>query len=189
MSQYIFILRHGQSVANAERIVAGQLDSSLSELGVQQAEQAAESVSAHRIDLIVSSPMKRARQTAEIIAINSGHRIEDIQIIPELTERNLGDIEGKTYEETGYGTGNFEDAEGVPNIEPIEEFEQRCLEALEAIYELPGKNILVVCHNGAGRMLRTIASGGKSTDMYTQPRLENAVIYPLVEGAAISHEV
>lgn len=177
--QQIHIIRHGQSVANQQRIIAGQHESPLSDLGVEQAHAAAASARHFEFDTIVSSPMSRARQTAEIIATHNGIALDEIIFMPELKERHLGELEGKSYDSTPFGSGNVEDAEGAKDIEPIDHLYKRAEVALEKIYELPGRHILVVCHNGVGRMLRTIASGGKPLEIYDQPRMENAVIYPL----------
>lgn len=180
MMKHIYILRHGQSVANAQRFIAGQHESPLSELGIAQAEQAAKTAAEQKVDLLVSSPMQRARQTAEIIARQLGDQPEVIQTIPELIERNLGELEGQHYSDTALGSGNTIAAEKVPGIEPIKQFYDRTKYALELIRDLPGKHILVVCHNGTGRMLLNIAAGGGPLGMYSRPRLENAVIYPLL---------
>lgn len=177
--QQIFIARHGQSMANAQQIIAGQQESDLSELGKRQVQQLAEAAMNYHVDMIVSSPMKRALHSAEIIAEHIGYSLDDIHVIPELIERQLGKLEGKQYRDTPYGNGNTVAAEDVPDIEPIDAFYERVKHALEAMHELHGKHILVVCHNGTGRMLRTVYSGGKPIEMYDQPRLENAAILPL----------
>ncbi|MGH7926470.1 MAG: histidine phosphatase family protein, partial [Candidatus Binatia bacterium] len=86
---------------------------------------------------------------------------------------------GKHYRDTPYGSGNTIEAERVPGMEPSAALYDRVKRALEHIHELPGTHILVVCHNGTGRMLRTVYSDGKPIEMYDQPRLENAVMHPL----------
>lgn len=180
MQQTIYIVRHGQSIANQKRIIAGQHESPLSQLGIEQVHHAAKSACRYEFDFIISSPMSRARQTAEIIATAIGYPLEDIAYMSQLIERNLGELEGKSYDDTPFGSGNVEDAEGASGIEPITHLYDRAAEALSKIYESPAQKILVVCHNGTGRMLRTVALGGKPLDIYDQPRLENAVIYPLI---------
>lgn len=177
--QHIYIVRHGQSVANAERKVAGQTESPLTPLGEEQALHAGEAASELEVDLIVSSPMQRARHTAEIIAKTIGYPIEDIQNIPELKERRLGELEGKPYAPGRTGSGNALSVEKTQDVETADEFFERIKRALEIIHELPGKVVLVICHNGTGRMLMNIAEGGQPLDMYSYPRLDNARIYPL----------
>ena len=62
------LVRHGQSTWNAERRIQGQLDPPLSELGRAQANRVAERLARERWDVLYSSDLSRARQTAEAIA-------------------------------------------------------------------------------------------------------------------------
>lgn len=173
-------MRHGQSEANAHRIIAGHQDSPLSPLGHEQAIRAGKALKrTAQIDLIMSSPMTRAQQTATIIAQQLGYKTDQIVTFQELKERGLGELEGKSYDETPYGSGNVEDAEGVPGIEPIDDFYNRVKRMLAVIVARPEKNILVVCHNGVGRMMQVITKHGQPIDMYKQPRLQNGMAYPL----------
>jgi len=66
----IILVRHGESSANRERIIAGQSDSDLTRLGVKQARRAAVYIKARfsPVDIVYSSPLKRARSTAQPIA-------------------------------------------------------------------------------------------------------------------------
>ena len=96
---YNFVfLRHGESIGNAESRWQGQSDYALTERGRAQARALAErwkSEAAH-FDLIISSPLVRAKETAEIIASALGAKIE---LDPLLLERNIGEMEGLTMEE------------------------------------------------------------------------------------------
>lgn len=177
--QQIYVIRHGQSVANAQRILAGHRESPLSALGEKQARDAAKVAESYDFDIVVSSPMSRALHTAEIIAEHLGFDKNLIVTIPELAERDFGDIEGKNYDDTPYGSANGIETEQASGIEPLEIFFDRAKTALEKLYDLPGQSILVVCHNATGRMLMTAQANEKPIDFYTHPRLENGIIYPL----------
>ncbi len=93
----IILLRHGISTANEAGIIQGQLDYPLSELGMQQAQALGEYWSARGVtfDLIVSSPLERARETATRIQDSLGSEIE---YDPDWQERQLGEAQGQTYE-------------------------------------------------------------------------------------------
>jgi 2,3-bisphosphoglycerate-dependent phosphoglycerate mutase len=93
MTHQITFLRHGQSIANHEGIVQGHLDYPLSELGRQQADALASAWAreARRYDLILSSPLQRARQTAAILASRLPAPIE---LDPAWKERYLGNAQG-----------------------------------------------------------------------------------------------
>lgn len=177
--QKLYLIRHGQSEANRLRIVAGQHETPLSELGEQQAAAAGKALKTIGIDLIVSSPQIRARQTAEIIALQLGMNPTSIVKIDELKERNLGDLEGKSYALNPASNGNVEDVEGVPNVEPLPDLFARAQKALSIIRQQPEQRILVVCHNGLGRMLQVVVAGKLPHDLYAQPRLENGHPYEL----------
>jgi broad specificity phosphatase PhoE len=181
--QNLYLIRHGQSQANADQIIAGSHNSPLSDIGQQQAAYAGETAKQYlHFDLIVSSPMSRALETAQIIAHSLDYPSEKIEIIEDLRERNLGDVEGKTYAAAPQNDGNYEDAENVPGVEPLQHLFDRAAGVLENLNSHPEKSILIVAHNGCGRMLRVVAQGKEAPTMYDQPRLENAIFYKLVQN-------
>jgi broad specificity phosphatase PhoE len=102
-TQHFYFIRHGQSVANSQRVIAGP-DSPLSALGISQAKEAAELLRSKNIDLIISSPMTRTMQTAEIIAEFINYEKSKIVVINELAERGFGDLanQPKTHEGIWY---------------------------------------------------------------------------------------
>lgn len=97
MSHSITLLRHGRSIANRDQIVQGRNDSSLSDEGRVQSRTLATYWAANQIHFnrIISSPLLRARETAEIISEILTLEIEYDEI---WTERHLGAAEGEAYE-------------------------------------------------------------------------------------------
>lgn len=96
---YTFVfLRHGESVGNAEARWQGQSDYMLTEKGRAQARLLADRWKSEHVkfDLIVTSPLVRAKETAEIIASALNANME---LDPVLMERNIGEMEGLTMEE------------------------------------------------------------------------------------------
>jgi broad specificity phosphatase PhoE len=96
---YSFVfLRHGESIGNAESRWQGQSDYALTEKGRKQARALANrwKSEAVKFDLIISSPLVRAKETAEIIASTLGVKVK---FDPILLERNIGEMEGLTVEE------------------------------------------------------------------------------------------
>jgi len=87
------LLRHGQTVWNAERRFQGQSDSPLDETGRAQAERAARQLAALRPDLIVSSDLSRAARTAAPLARLTGL---EVMLDEDLRERHGGSWEGLT---------------------------------------------------------------------------------------------
>jgi len=87
----IYITRHGQTNWNVLRKVMGKIDEPLNEKGIEQAHLTKESLKDLEINLIICSPLLRARQTAEII-----NEVLNIEIIYDnrLLERDYGEFEG-----------------------------------------------------------------------------------------------
>ena len=135
-----YYLRHGQTETNAYRLVAGSLDVDLTPLGREQAHAAAKVLASAPITHIYSSPLKRARHTAEPIAAELGL---PVSIIAELAERNWGDLEGKPRGSRRKGI--------MPSgAETTEAFTARVLSAFAQIdTDVP----LVIAHSGVFRVL------------------------------------
>jgi ribonuclease H / adenosylcobalamin/alpha-ribazole phosphatase len=91
------LLRHGQTPLSAERRFAGRGDVPLTETGRRQAAAAASRLSARGgIDMIVTSPLRRARRTAEAVATATG---APLQVEDDLVEADFGKWEGLTFAE------------------------------------------------------------------------------------------
>ncbi|OGM24971.1 hypothetical protein A2962_01110 [Candidatus Woesebacteria bacterium RIFCSPLOWO2_01_FULL_39_61] len=89
----IIVVRHAESVANAEGIYQGQtFDTGLSPLGKKQARALAVKLSLFRINRVFASPLKRTKETAEVIAKKLGKKVETSA---EIIETNHGVWEGK----------------------------------------------------------------------------------------------
>jgi broad specificity phosphatase PhoE len=94
----ILVVRHGETHENAAGIVQGQLDTDLNAFGRLQAATTARHLSTVRFDRIITSPLRRARDTAQAILdqqpASSNLRLEQDD---RLKERGLGVLEGKVY--------------------------------------------------------------------------------------------
>lgn len=91
--EHLILLRHGETDWNASLRLQGHRDIPLNDLGAQQAEAAAPSVAALGPDVIISSDLQRARQTAEPVSALTGL---DVAVDVRLRETLLGDWEGLT---------------------------------------------------------------------------------------------
>ena len=87
----LYISRHGQTPWNVEDLICGRTDVPLTEVGQQQALRLAESALDKGIDVILCSPMLRARQTAQAVSDAIG---VPIQIDERLIEMDFGTFEG-----------------------------------------------------------------------------------------------
>jgi broad specificity phosphatase PhoE len=92
----LILVRHGETIWNAERRLQGQTDIPLNAVGRRQAHQLADRLAGETIDAAISSDLQRAMDTARIIA--EPHRIA-VQVDPRLRQSHRGKWEGLTYPE------------------------------------------------------------------------------------------
>lgn len=150
-SMTIAFIRHGQTDWNASLKMQGSSDIPLNETGRQQARDAVAVLADAGWEVIVSSPLSRARETAQIIA--DGLDIELGHSYDLLIERAYGEGEGLTLAEID---ARWPDRQ-YPGLEPLDSVVTRGTTALHQIAdEYQGKNVVIVCH---GTLIRyTLAS-------------------------------
>ena len=150
----LLLARHGQSLSNAVRRFQGMQDVPLSELGARQAEALGLALRSRRISAVYTSPLERARRTAEIAAASFGL---PLQAVHDLRELSLGDWEGLTVEEVSAQPGDpyarwVRDPVAClpPGAEPLSEVQARVVRAMAEIADAHpnGQDVLVVCHGG-----------------------------------------
>lgn len=143
----IYITRHGQTDWNVQKKVMGRCDEPLNETGLSQAEETREKLMDTDIDLIICSPLLRAKKTAEII--NKDRNI-DIIYDDRIIERDFGELEGlqtKDFDFDGYW--DYYKNIQYERAENIQVFFKRIYEFLDDITEkYKDKNVLLVAHGG-----------------------------------------
>lgn len=144
----IIIVRHGQTEWNMLGKWQGSADIPLDTRGLEQAELLGERLKYWRIDVIYSSHLQRAVQTADAIA---KHHDLAVQIEPAWRERHAGDCEGMTRAEIiekytdMVRIGNFQ----APNGETHDQLTARIIPAFEQLQtQHAGESILLVSHGG-----------------------------------------
>ena len=143
----LLIVRHGKTDWNKEKRAAGLTDIELNEDGIKQAETLKDELKNTHIDVIISSPLKRALKTAEII--NEYHNL-DIITDDGATERNLGVYEGQPNEqeifnEIRYYTKNVP----VEGGEDCKAYTKRVFDFLDKVidkYKDSTETVLIVSH-------------------------------------------
>ncbi|MBK5222520.1 MAG: histidine phosphatase family protein [Acidimicrobiia bacterium] len=142
----LLLVRHGQSIWNADGRWQGQADPPLSSLGRLQAFHAAKAVGA--VDVIIASDLERARDTALIISEAIG--VGPVVIEPGLRERSAGEWSGLTRDEIEVEWPGYLDARKRPpgweSDESVLERVGQVLGRIEEEYE--GADVLVVTHGG-----------------------------------------
>ena len=132
----IYVLRHGQTDYNEQGKFQGQIDIPINQKGVEQVKKEAKELSNIKFDLIFSSPLKRAIQTAKIVT--NSQIILDNRII----ERSFGKLEGK------YSIEDYESRVKEFQIETLNDLQKRVYSFLDdLIHKYKNvNNILIVTH-------------------------------------------
>jgi broad specificity phosphatase PhoE len=144
----ILLARHGETEWNRIGRYQGWADPTLNDTGREQARALAEQLRSTPIDAVYSSDLRRARETAEILA--EPHAVP-VVVEPGLREVNVGEWSGLTRAEV---ERRFPDGER-PGGETREQHAARVLAAAEGIARAhPGERVLLVSHGGTMRALR-----------------------------------
>ena len=143
----VYITRHGQTDWNVQKKVMGRCDEPLNETGLAQANETRNNLLNIDIDLIICSPLLRAKQTAEVINEN-----RNIPIIYDdrIVERDFGEFEGKETKDFDFhGYWNYYKNAQYESAENIQIFFKRIYNFLDEITnKYNNKNVLIVAHGG-----------------------------------------
>jgi broad specificity phosphatase PhoE len=149
----LFLIRHGESEGNTELRLQGQREYPLTERGREQSRLVAERLRRLSLGALYSSPIRRARLTADVIAEATGLEVTEL---PGVQEYDFGELSGMTYRELvekhpeiveQYRRGP--DYPSFPGAEDREAFRRRVCEALWGVVERhPGASAAVVAHAG-----------------------------------------
>lgn len=149
----LYAARHGQTQWNAEQRICGRTDLPLTEEGHRQAELLAQKAAFLDLDVIIASPMLRAQQTAAAVAETTG-----VPILTDdrLIEQDYGVYEGRNRYDPGFRANKRQFAMRYPGGESMLDV---CFRVYSLIEELkanyPDKNVLLVCHGGVCRLIRS----------------------------------
>lgn len=151
----ICLVRHGETDWNASVRLQGATDIPLNNTGIQQAEECGEFLKTSTWDVIITSPLKRAKRTAEIIHEN----LMDVPLIEmnDFAERYFGDAEGMTLVErqATYPDRNY------PNQEEMDSFRERIMTGIKRINQnYSNGKVLLVAHGAViNSILSTLSKG------------------------------
>nr|WP_295078611.1 histidine phosphatase family protein [uncultured Roseateles sp.] len=175
-----FAIRHGETEWNSLGRYQGQTDIPLNDKGRQQARQTAAALAEQRFDVIYSSDLSRALQTAQALAEAQGL---PLQMMADLREQHFGIFQGHTaaelaqrWPEAHARWARREPEFGPEGGETRVAFNQRCLAAIEALARRhAGQRIALVCHGGVLDCLYR-AAVGLSLDAPRTWLIENAAV-------------
>lgn len=150
----LILVRHGQTESNLRRYLQGQSDGLLTEVGKQQVEDLSCHLRDMQFDKIISSDLKRAKNTAEVIAKYHGITVEEKLIVREW---NCGDLDGlpaealfKARTESDQNLADFRPERGE-TLREVRARAEKFLCEIEA--DFTGLNVIVCSHGDFLRML------------------------------------
>ena len=158
----IYLIRHGLTPLNKAKKVNGEVDESLAPEGIEQAKEIVPHIP-KTVTHIYSSPLLRARQTAEIIS-NALHI--SVTIADELTEIKMGTLAGKSWEEMENGTELKNKHRTVQfdyrpyGGESLDDVKERVLSFFNEINEKhTDQEVLLITHGGMIRLINLLEQG------------------------------
>ena len=184
----IIFLRHGQATNNTKRVLAGRAPAvHLTKTGIEQSQKIARFLKPFNLSAIYSSPIERAKDTAEIVA---KHNSLDYNIDERLNELEMGKFTGVPYDKIFEQHGNVflkfyeNDLEIAHNgVETFAEVKKRILDMVDHILEKHnGENVLLVTHMDPIKAMISTTMGLKPNSLF-ELIIENASLTIFKEEA------
>lgn len=163
----VYLIRHGETAWNRESRIQGREDVPLDREGLEQARECAAAFEGVRLAAVLTSPLSRARRTAELIAGVTG---APVYVEPDLTERDFGSVSGRVVD-------IFNPEKYAADLEPLDEVAERALAVIRRrAGELTG-DFAAVSHGGTiNAVLRSLSHGQIGSG---RTRLRNAGVCAL----------
>jgi broad specificity phosphatase PhoE len=151
------LLRHGQTDWNINFLLQGVTDIPMNQTGLEQVKLAAQAIQAKDWDVVLTSPLTRAKQTAEIIATHVGFS----EVIEQelLIERSFGEAEGLSHEQWRAKYSNLDEIPGGESRQQLAARSELLLDYVAT--EFGGKRVLAISHGALIRGLLAIASNNE----------------------------
>jgi probable phosphoglycerate mutase len=150
----VYLIRHGRTGLNAAGLLRGRVDVPLDEVGRAEADRLGALFAGVRLAAVLSSPLRRAMQTAEPVAASSGAPLRQAEA---FLDRDYGPWNGRLQAEAERAHGCLDAA---PGVEPRPAFQRRVLAGLgTAVAEQAGRAFAVVAHEAVNRTLLALLDG------------------------------
>lgn len=155
----LYVVRHGQTDYNVQGLFQGHIDTPLNNIGIEQAKETALKLKNMKVDKILVSPLKRARQTAQYISKITGIKFE---IEKRLIERSFGNMEGCASRPDWniQMMLDYEKNYTNENVEPIQELFERVYNYLDGITKkYKNKTVILVTHGAISQAIECYFNG------------------------------
>lgn len=140
----IYILRHGETQWNAEGRIHGQKDTAMNEDGRQQIEAAARELEGRTFQVMITSPLQRAKESGAILA--STVHVDKVLVDDRLIEREFGELDGARFTDDVRHRLYQEKVQGAENLDSVGD---RMYEAINEIADTYTGDVLIISHGSA----------------------------------------
>lgn len=179
----LLIIRHGNSLANAQGVFAGATDSPLTELGHLQAEKTAEHIArSYSVDAVYASDLRRAFDTGKAVADRFGLTVNPTKAMREIF---AGTWEGQSFDALDLLPGYHIWKRDIGNAacdggESVAQLQKRVVAEVKRIArENPGKTVVIATHATPVRALQCFCEGKTLDQMKDIPWVSNASVTEL----------
>ena len=171
----LYVVRHGETIENANNCLVGRINSSLTEKGIEQAKKVKEYFKDKTIDLIVSSPLDRCKQTSEIISDNN----IPIVYTESLLGRNHGEFTGKPRDSINFDEyWNYNKNIQYKKAESVKDLYDRIAKLMDDLKgEFKDKSIIIVTHSGVMRVLYYYFNGIPENGILSEITIRNCEVF------------
>lgn len=170
----LYVVRHGSTNWNDKGLIQGKSNISLNENGIKQASLAKEKLKDINFDICISSPLKRTKETAEIIVDKKCNIItSDL-----LLERDMGEFEGKNhvlYTKCDYW--DYKENNDDKNVEPVRQLFSRTKKFIDELKNKNYENVLLVSHSATIRAINYNVLGYDEDTNFLDFKPQNGEIY------------
>ena len=171
----LYVVRHGETAENFNDCLCGRINSSLTENGIEQAKIVRDKFKDERIDLIISSPLDRCKQTASVIADGK------IPVIysDSLLGRDHGEFTGVSKSKINFDEyWNYNMNIQYERAESVRDLYNRVARLIEKLKEkYHDKNIIIVTHSGVLRVLYYYFAGIPDNGVLSEIEIKNCDVY------------
>ena len=187
----IYVVRHGQTDYNINGLFQGRKDIPLNSVGIKHSEIARlpKNFKNISVDIILVSPLTRAKETAKYISNVTG--VKPI-IEQDLIERNFGDMEGKPNREDCNIKMllDYEKNYNICNVEPIQSLFKRVSDCLDKIIDkYMGKNVVLVTHGGVAQAIDCYFNGFPENKDLQSIALKNCEVREYVQNERLIDKI
>lgn len=171
----LYIVRHGKTLWNEKGLLQGKTDIELSIFGKKQALLVKNKIE-DKIDVCISSPLKRAVDTASIVYG------KDYLIDERIIERGFGDLEGKEVISLNFKPyWDYKLNKSDYNVESVQDLFKRCKEFIEDLKtKYSDKTVLVVSHGATVRALNYVIQGFNEDEDLLKLDVPNCAVFKYV---------